>query len=76
MVAASSKRRLQYRVIDPMLLMGRATHVLDHPPSLTSEDLRIHAWINQRLTLHHREQNSLWAKVRRFLFGIVHSTRD
>jgi hypothetical protein len=76
MVAASSKRHLQYRDIDPMLLMGRATHALDDRPSLTTEDIRIHAWLLQRLALLQREQNCLWAKVRRFLFGTVHSTRD
>jgi hypothetical protein len=76
MIAASSTRRLHYRDIDPMLPMGKATRVIDHRPTLTPEDLRIHAWISQRLALFRRVQNSLWAKVRRFLFGTVHSSRD
>jgi hypothetical protein len=41
----------------------------DLPPPPTAEDLRIHAWINQRLAVLHREQRSLRAKARRSLFG-------
>jgi hypothetical protein len=36
---------------------------------LTSEDLRIHAWINERLAELHRERHGLWTKVRHILFG-------
>jgi len=52
-----------------MALSGRTTHVLDYQPPLTAEDLRIHAWINERLAVLHQERNSLWAKVRRLLLG-------
>jgi hypothetical protein len=43
--------------------------VLDDRPPLTAEDLRILAWINERLAVLHRERHSLWAKVRWFLLG-------
>jgi hypothetical protein len=45
------------------------TNVLDYRPPLTAEDLRIHAWIDERLAVLHRERHGLWAKARRFLFG-------
>jgi hypothetical protein len=60
--------RLSYRDADPRLLSGRVTHVrsqvLDDRPPLTAEDLRIHAWINERLAVLRRERQGLWAKVR------------
>jgi hypothetical protein len=52
-----------------MVLSGRETHVLDYRPPPTGEDLRIHAWINQRLAVLHRERNSWWAKLYRSLLG-------
>jgi hypothetical protein len=67
MVAANLNLRLWYRDAGPMVLSKRATNVLDYQPPLTAEDLRIHAWINERLALLHRERNSLWAKVSRLL---------
>jgi hypothetical protein len=69
MVAATPNLRLSYRDASPMVLSGRMTHVLDYRPPLTAEDLRIHGWINERLAVLHRERNSLWAKLRRFLLG-------
>jgi len=69
MVAANPNLRLWYRDARPMVLSGRATHVLDYRPPLSTEDLRIHAWINERLAVLHQERNSLWAKVRRLLLG-------
>jgi hypothetical protein len=69
MVAANPKLPLWYRDAGPMALSGRTTHVLDYRPPLTAEDLRIHAWINDRLAVLHRERHGLWAKVRRFLLG-------
>ena len=69
MVAANPHLRLSYRDPHPMVLSGRVTSVLDFRPPLTAEDLRIHAWINERLAALHRERHGLWAKVRRFLLG-------
>lgn len=69
MVAANSLIPLRYRDTGPMVLAGRAIHVLDYRPPLATEDLRIHAWINERLKRLDRERNSLWAKLRRFLVG-------
>jgi len=69
MVAATPEFRASYRDVGPKVLLGRATRVLDYRPPLTAEDLRIHAWINERLAVLHRERNSAWAKVRRFLLG-------
>jgi hypothetical protein len=45
------------------------SQVLDDRPPLTPEDLRIHAWINERLAAFHRERRGPWAKLRRLLFG-------
>jgi len=69
MVAASANLHPLYRVSEPIVLSGRAIRVLDNRPSLTAEDIRLHAWINERLAVVHREQHSLWAKARRFLFA-------
>ena len=69
MVAANPYLRLSYRDPHPMVRSGRVTSVLDFRPLLTAEDLRIHAWINERLAALHREPHGLWAKVRRFLLG-------
>jgi hypothetical protein len=68
-VAANRHLRLSYRDPHPMVRSGRVTYVLDYRPPLTAEDLRIHAWIDERLAALHREWHGLWAKVRRFLFG-------
>lgn len=69
MVAANINLHQSYRASGSMVLSGRAIRVLENRPSLTAEDIRLHAWINERLTLVHREKHSLWAKVRRFLFA-------
>jgi len=36
---------------------------------LSAEDVRIHAWLNERLAVLHPEQDGLWSILRRFLFG-------
>ena len=56
MVAANPYLRLSYRDPHPMVLSGRVTSVLDFRPPLTAEDLRIHAWINERLAALHQER--------------------
>jgi len=38
-------------------------------PPLSAEDIRIHAWLNERLAMLHHERHGLWPKLRRFLFG-------
>src|SRR5262245_30747019 len=40
----------------------------EHRP-LTAEDLQIHAWLNERLTLLPRERRDRWGKVGRVLGG-------
>jgi hypothetical protein len=69
MVAASSHLRLRYRDAGLSVVPRRRTRVLDHRPPLTAEDLRIHAWITERLAVLHRERHGLWANLRRFLLG-------
>ena len=65
----SRPERLAYREAGRRLLLGRVILVLDYRPPLTAEDLRIHAWINERLAALYRERHGPWAKLRRFLFG-------
>jgi hypothetical protein len=36
---------------------------------LTAEDIRIHAWLSDRLEMLHYERYSLWPRLRRFLLG-------
>jgi hypothetical protein len=69
MVASNPNHWLPYRDAGPMVLSGRTIHVFDYRQPLTAEDLRIHAWINERLAGLDRDRNSLWPKVRRFLLG-------
>jgi hypothetical protein len=38
-------------------------------PRPTEEDIRLHAWLNERLAILHRQRHGLWATLRRFLFG-------
>jgi len=38
-------------------------------PPLSAEDIRIHAWLIERLAIVHYERHGLWPKLRRFLFG-------
>jgi hypothetical protein len=40
-------------------------------PVITEEDVRIHAWLNQRLLLMTRQRQSVWGKARRFLRGLL-----
>jgi hypothetical protein len=65
----SRLERRAYREAGRRLLSGRVILVLDYRPPLTAEDLRIHAWITERLAALHRERHGPWAKLRRFLFG-------
>ena len=41
----------------------------DFRPRLTAEDVRLHAWLSERLAAVHRERHGLWGKIRAFLFG-------
>jgi hypothetical protein len=36
---------------------------------LSAADIRLHAWLSERLALLHRERHGLWSALRRFLFG-------
>jgi len=38
-------------------------------PRLTAEDLRLHAWLAERLAVLHYERHGLWPRLRRFLFA-------
>jgi hypothetical protein len=38
-------------------------------PRLRAEDIRLHAWLTERLAALHYERHGLWPKLRRFLFG-------
>jgi hypothetical protein len=38
-------------------------------PPLTEADIRIHAWLNERLAALHHQRHGLWSKIRRLLFG-------
>ncbi len=38
-------------------------------PPLSAEDIRLHAWLTERLAVLHYERYGLWPKLRRFLFG-------
>ena len=42
-----------------------------HRPSLSEEDIRIHAWLSERLAKLHYERYGLWPGLRRFLFGYL-----
>ena len=68
MVAANPTLRLSYRDSGSMVLSGRAIRVLDYRQPLTTEDVRVHTWINERLAILDRNRRGLWAKVRRFFF--------
>jgi hypothetical protein len=46
---------------------------LGRRPPLTEEDLRIHAWLNERLAALHRERRGLWPRVKRLFRAIVRS---
>jgi len=38
-------------------------------PRLSAEDIRLHAWLNERLAVLHYERYGLWPRLRRLLFG-------
>ena len=38
-------------------------------PALSAEDIRIHAWLTERLAMLHYERHGLWPRLKRFLFG-------
>jgi hypothetical protein len=37
------------------------------PPS--AKDIRLHAWLAERMAILHHERHGLWPKLRRFLIG-------
>jgi hypothetical protein len=41
--------------------------VSPYGPRPTEEDIRLHAWLNKRLMILHRERRGLWARLGRFL---------
>jgi len=43
-----------------------------HRAPLSDEDLRIHAYVSERLAVLHRERHGLWSKIRRLLAMITH----
>jgi hypothetical protein len=47
---------------------GPSPRPADRPP-LTEEDIRLHAWLNERLAALHRERHGLWPTIRRLLLG-------
>lgn len=69
MIAANTTLRLSYSGYGLKVLSERAGRVLDQQPTVTAEDIRIHAWINKRLAVIHRERNSVWAKLKRAVFS-------
>jgi hypothetical protein len=36
-------------------------------PRVTPEDIRIHAWLNERLVMLHHQRYGFWRRVKRFL---------
>ena len=38
-------------------------------PAISDEDIRIHAWVAERLALIHHERYGLWPRLRRLIFG-------
>jgi hypothetical protein len=39
------------------------------PRPQSAEEIRLHAWLSERVALLHHERHGLWPKLRRFLFG-------
>ncbi len=70
MVAANANFRLEYIETLPNLSGDRAMTLyrqsLSQPP-VSADDIRIHAWINERIVAVDRERHGLRSKVRRFL---------
>ena len=69
MVAANANFRLEYNNSLPSLSGDRSSKAFRQffsPPPLTAEDIRIHAWINERLVALDRERHGLRSTVRRF----------
>lgn len=64
MIAATPHLGLAYRGSKLKVLSERTIHAIDSQPLPTAEDIRIHAWINERLAMLHRERHSLWAKIK------------
>jgi hypothetical protein len=48
---------------------GEAAHRFRARPALTAEDIRIHAWLTERLAMLHYERHGLWPRFKRFFFG-------
>ena len=38
-------------------------------PPLSAEDIRLHAWLTERLVALHYERHGLWPRLRRFFFS-------
>jgi hypothetical protein len=38
-------------------------------PTPSAEDIRLHAWLNERLAVLQYERSGLWPRLRRLLFG-------
>ena len=54
--------RWQDRLDRLSVIPARSNHKLP----LTEEDIRAHAWLNERLAALHRERSGLWSKIRWF----------
>lgn len=69
MISATPPPGLSYRASRLNVPSKRIVHVIDSQPPPTAQDIRIHAWINERLAVLDRERNSLWAKIKRTIFS-------
>lgn len=69
MVASTGTLNPSYQDTLPEAISRRTTVVVEDRPPLTEKDVRIHAWINDRLAAIHRERHSLRAKVSWLIFG-------
>jgi hypothetical protein len=50
-------------------LNARALDRWSPRPPLTEEDIRLHAWLAERLAVVNYEKHGLWPRLRRFLLG-------
>ncbi len=69
MVAANTTVSRSNQDLVPLALAQRSGIVIDNPSKPTAEDIRVHAWILDRLVAVHRERSSIRAKLTRLLFG-------
>lgn len=71
MVAATSRIRYLSPACRAILPVNRLRAIENWPEEnrpLTEEDVRIHAWLNERLAILARERRGLWPTIRR-MFG-------